>query len=149
MEQAKAYAAWRGARLMTEPEFHRAAYGTPEGCERSQPWGDAPPSHEYGNFGFDRFDPVATGSHPAGASAWGVEDLVGNGWEWTSTAFGPLPGFERMKSYPGYSADFFDGAHFVLKGGSPATGRELIRRSLRNWYRANYPYVYAKFRLVH
>jgi formylglycine-generating enzyme required for sulfatase activity len=51
-----------------------------------------------------------------------------------------------MPSYPEYSADFFDGAHFVLKGASPATARELVRRSFRNWFRPNYPYVYAKFR---
>ncbi|HME80622.1 MAG TPA: SUMF1/EgtB/PvdO family nonheme iron enzyme [Candidatus Eremiobacteraceae bacterium] len=148
-EQASAYARWRGARLMTEPEFHRAAYGTPEGTERSQPWGDEAPSSKRGNFGFDHWDPVAAGSYPDGASAWGVEDLVGNGWEWTSTVFAPLPGFERMVSYPGYSADFFDGEHYVMKGASPVTARELVRRSLRNWFRPNYPYVYAKFRLTY
>ena len=48
-------------------------------------------------------------SFPRGASAWGVRDLVGNGWEWTSTVFAPFPGFEPMPSYPQYSADFFDG----------------------------------------
>lgn len=148
LKQAKAYADWRGGRLMTEPEFHRAAFGTPEGYERTHPWGNASPSSEHGNFGFERFDPTVVGTYPAGASAWGIEDLVGNGWEWTSTVFGPLLGFKRMKSYPGYSADFFDGAHFVLKGASPTTACELVRRSLRNWYRADYPYVYAKFRLV-
>ena len=148
-EQATAYARWRDARLMTEAEFHRAAYGTPDGTERSQPWGDAAPSAEHGNFGFAHFDPVAAGSHPAGASAWGVEDLIGNGWEWTSTAFGPFRGFEPMRSYPVYSADFFDGQHFVVKGASAVTARELIRRSFRNWFRPNYPYIYAKFRLVY
>ena len=60
----------------------------------------------------------------------------------------PFPGFRRMASYPQYSADFFDGKHFVLKGASPATGRELVRRSLRNWFRPDYPYVYASFHLV-
>ncbi|MBV8281657.1 MAG: SUMF1/EgtB/PvdO family nonheme iron enzyme, partial [Candidatus Eremiobacteraeota bacterium] len=114
-EQAAAYARWRGGRLMTEPEFHRAAYGTPDGSERTQPWGEAAPAPEHGNFGFDHFDPMAAGSHPAGASAWGVEDLVGNGWEWTSTPFAPFAGFEVMQSYPGYSADFFDGQHYVMK----------------------------------
>ena len=53
-----------------------------------------------------------------------------------------------MPSYPEYSAEFFDGQHVVLKGASPATARELIRRSFRNWFRTNYPYVYAKFRTV-
>ena len=58
------------------------------------------------------------------------------------------PGFSPMRSYPEYSADFFDGRHYVMKGASPATARELIRPSFRNWFRGDYPYVYAKFRTV-
>jgi len=53
-----------------------------------------------------------------------------------------------MASYPEYSAEFFDGGHYVIKGASPATAKELIRRSFRNWFRPNYPYVYATFRTV-
>ena len=68
---------------------------------------------------------------------------MGNGWEWTSTVFSGFAGFEPMASYPVYSADFFDGQHWVMKGASPATAKELLRRSLRNWFRGNYPYVYA------
>jgi iron(II)-dependent oxidoreductase len=147
-EEAAAFARWRGRRLPTEPEFHRAAYGTPSGDERSQPWGDAPAESSRGNFDFQSWEPVPAGARPAGASAWGVHDLVGNGWEWTSTIFGPLPGFEAMASYPEYSADFFDGQHYVMKGASPATAKALVRRSFRNWFRPNYPYVYAKFRTV-
>lgn len=146
--QATAYAAWRGGRLPTEAEYHRAAFGTPSGDERRHPWGDADPSPAHGNFGFRRFDPEPVGASPAGDSAWGVADLVGNGWEWTATPFGPLPGFEPMASYPVYSADFFDGEHFVMKGASPVTPTAHIRRSLRNWFRSDYPYMYAKFRLV-
>ena len=86
------------------------------------------------------------GSYPAGVSAWGVHDLVGNGWEWTSTVFSGFPGFQTMASYPEYSSDFFDDDHYVVKGASPATGRELIRRSFRNWFRPDYPYMYASFR---
>ncbi|HXM18533.1 MAG TPA: SUMF1/EgtB/PvdO family nonheme iron enzyme [Candidatus Tumulicola sp.] len=147
-EQATAYARWQGRRLPSEGEYHRAAYGTAGGEERPQPWGDAAPDSTRGNFGLERYDPVPAGSYPAGASAWGVHDLVGNGWEWTSTVFGPLPGFAPMKTYPPYSSDFFDGQHYVMKGASAVTARELIRRSLRNWFRPNYPYVYAKFRTV-
>jgi len=77
-----------------------------------------------------------------------VHDLVGNGWEWTSTTFAPLPGFRPLPSYPEYSADFFDGRHFVMKGASPATDASLLRRSFRNWFRPRYPYVYAAFRCV-
>jgi formylglycine-generating enzyme required for sulfatase activity len=54
-----------------------------------------------------------------------------------------------MSSYPQYSADFFDGKHYVMKGASPATAPELIRRSFRNWFRPAYPYAYATFRCAH
>jgi ergothioneine biosynthesis protein EgtB len=144
--EAAAFARWRGARLPTEAEFHRAAYGTPGGVERPYPWGDAPPDHTRGHFDFAGWDPVAAGSFPTGVSAWGVHDLVGNGWEWTSTVFAPFDGFRPMPSYPEYSAEFFDGQHYVMKGASPVTARELIRASFRNWFRPHYPYVYATFR---
>ena len=147
-DEATAYARWKSLRLPTEAEFHRAAYGAPDGSERPHPWGAAPPDETRGNFDFRHWDPVPVGSYPAGASAWGVHDLVGNGWEWTSTAFEGFPGFESMPSYPEYSADFFDGEHYVLKGASPATGRDLVRGSFRNWFRPGYPYVYAAFRCV-
>ncbi|HEY2431302.1 MAG TPA: SUMF1/EgtB/PvdO family nonheme iron enzyme [Vicinamibacterales bacterium] len=127
--EASAYAAWKGRRLITEAEWHRAAEGA-----------------TMGHADFAGFDPVDNGSFPGGASLHGVQDLVGNGWEWTSTIFGPFDGFAPMRSYPEYSADFFDGRHYVMKGASPATARELIRPSFRNWFRGNYPYVYAKFR---
>jgi formylglycine-generating enzyme required for sulfatase activity len=125
--EASAYARWKGRRLMTEPEFHRAAEGSTTG-----------------HFDFAGFDPIPVGSHPP--SAAGVYDLIGNGWEWTSTVFAPFEGFVPMASYPEYSADFFDGQHYVMKGASPATAAELVRPSFRNWFRSNYPYVYAKFR---
>jgi ergothioneine biosynthesis protein EgtB len=146
--EASAYARWKGCRLPTEAEYHRAAFSDPSGPERAFPWGGEPPDETRGNFDFRQWEPVAVGSHPRGASAWGVHDLIGNGWEWTSTVFAGFPGFAPMASYPGYSANFFDGKHYVLKGASPVTGRELVRRSLRNWFRPNYPHVYASFRLV-
>ena len=147
--EAAAYARWRGGRLPTEAEFHRAAYGSDSPSVRPFPWGAAPPSTERGTFGFNTWSPTPVGSHPAGASERDVLELVGNGWEWTGSAFAPFEGFERMASYPAYSADFFDGQHFVLLGASWATDAQLIRRSFRNWFQPNYPYVFAKFRCVY
>jgi formylglycine-generating enzyme required for sulfatase activity len=146
--EASAFARWKGARLPTEAEYHRAAFGDPSGREHSFPWGEAEPDASRGNFGFQQWEPVPVGSFPEGASAWGIHDLIGNGWEWTSTVFDGFPGFQPMASYPQYSADFFDGKHFVMKGASPVTGTELVRRSFRNWFRPNYPHVYATFRCV-
>ena len=147
-KEAEAYAKWRGAELPTEAQFHRAAYGSPDGTERSWPWGEDAPSAERGNFDFARWDPAPVTANRAGDSAWGVSQLVGNGWEWTSTPFAPFAGFRTFDFYPRYSAAFFDDDHFVMKGGSPQTARCLLRRSFRNWFRHRYPYVYGTFRLV-
>jgi ergothioneine biosynthesis protein EgtB len=145
--EARAYAAWRGLRLPSEAEFHRAAYGTPSGGERRYPWGDASPDGRLpGNFDFERWDPEPAGLRPESVSAFGVHDLVGNGWEWTASVFGPFDGFVQHASYPEYSADFFDGEHFVMKGASPLTARGLVRPGFRNWFRPRYPFVYAAFR---
>ena len=147
LAEARAYCLWRGCRLPTEAEFHRAAYATPGGATRPYPWGDDAPRPEHGNFDFRQWAPTPVGTHPAGDSAWGVSELVGNGWEWTETVFAPFPGFEAyIPSYPGYSADFFDGRHFVMLGASWATPAGLIRRSFRNWFQDQYPYMFAKFR---
>jgi iron(II)-dependent oxidoreductase len=146
--EASAFARWAGRKLPTEPQWHRAAYGTADERERMYPWGDEPPEGQRGNFDHQRWDASPVDSHTAGASAFGVIDLLGNGWEWTSTVFGPLPGFRPFPFYPGYSADFFDGKHFVMKGGSPRTDACMLRRSFRNWFQPHYPYAYATFRCV-
>lgn len=138
-QEAAAYAAWAGKRLPTEAEFHRAAYGT-AGNEHFAP--DAARD----NFDFERWDPIPV--HAAGANPEGVVGLAGNGWEWTSTPFAPFPGFEPFPFYPGYSANFFDGEHYVLKGASPRTAACMTRPSFRNWFRPSYPYVYAGFRVA-
>ena len=146
--EANAFARWRGRRLPTEAEFQRAAYGTLDGAERHYPWGSVLRGRPPSNFDFARWDAEAVGTWPDGRSAFGVHDLVGNGWEWTSTVFGPFDGFEPLPSYPEYSADFFDGDHFVMKGASPVTAQGTVRPGFRNWFRPRYPYVYATFRCV-
>jgi formylglycine-generating enzyme required for sulfatase activity len=132
-EQASAYASWRGKRLLTEAEFQRAAYVSP-----------ADPARD--NFDFRRWDPVPVQSSQP--NRLGLAQMVGNGWEWTSTVFEPFPGFEPFTFYPNYSEPFFDGQHYVLKGASPRTAAKLTRPSFRNWFRPSYPYVYGTFRLA-
>lgn len=126
LDQARAYAAFRECSIPTEAKWDRAA---PETL-------DADANLDYRNW-----DPVPV------TAADSVSQMVGNGWEWTSSVFAPFDGFQPQPTYPGYSANFFDGKHFVLKGASPRTAAMLIRRSLRNWFRPEYPNVYATFRL--
>jgi iron(II)-dependent oxidoreductase len=146
--EANAYARWARKSLPSEAQWHRAAYGTPEGPERAYPWGSEHPAQEHGNFNLQSWDPSSVNAYPEGHSAFGAADLLGNGWEWTSTPFEPFPGFQPFPFYAGYSANFFDGKHFVLKGGSTRTASCMLRRSFRNWFQPHYPYAYAGFRCV-
>lgn len=146
--EASAYARCAGKQLPTEPQWHRAAYGTREGAENYYPWGNSAPDHARGNFDLQRWDPTSVNGFPDGASAFGVHGMLGNGWEWTSTVFAPFPGFQPFPFYRGYSADFFDGKHFVMKGGSARTAACMLRPTFRNWFQPHYQYVYAGFRCV-
>jgi gamma-glutamyl hercynylcysteine S-oxide synthase len=146
--EAMAFARWAGKSLPTEEEWHRAAYGTPHGIERSYPWGEELPDSRFGNFDFHRWDPAPVNTFADGASAFRVHGMLGNGWEWTSIVFAPFPGFKPFSFYRGYSADFFDGKHFVMKGGSARTAACMLRPTFRNWFQTHYQYVYAGFRCV-
>jgi len=145
--EASAYARWKRARLPTEAEWHRAVFGDAEDPRHAWGTATAEPGVD-GNFGFAHFDPIASGACPRGDGPFDIADLVGNGWEWTSTAFNPFAGFEALPFYPGYSANFFDGKHFVMKGASASTDVAFLRPSFRNWFQPHYQHVFAKFRLV-
>jgi ergothioneine biosynthesis protein EgtB len=132
--EASAYARWAGKTLPTEAQWQRAAHGAPLAAS--------------GNFDFRHWDPRAVDAYPDNVSAFGVEGQFGNGWEWTSTLFDALPGFEPFPFYLGYSANFFDGQHYVLKGGSARTAQCMLRPAFRNWFQPHYQYVYAGFRCV-
>jgi formylglycine-generating enzyme required for sulfatase activity len=146
--EARAYAQWVGRSLPTEAQWQRAAYGSPDGECRQYPWGSKSPDGTNGNFDFENWDPVSVGAYPKSASAFEVEDMLGNGWEWTATVFAPFAGFEPFPFYRGYSADFFDGKHYVIKGASMRTAECMLRPSFRNWFQPHYQYVYAGFRCV-
>ena len=146
--EASAYARWAGKALPTEEQWQRAAYGSSDGAQQFYPWGNEDPAPNRGNFDFTSWDPVPVNAHPHGGSEFGVQGMLGNGWEWTATVFGPFPGFTPFPFYRGYSADFFDGKHFVIKGGSPRTAACMLRPTFRNWFQSHYQYVYAGVRCV-
>ena len=131
--EAEAYAAWAGARLPTEQEWEKAATWDPvAGRKRRWPWGDSAWTPALANLGGEALRPAPVGAYEAGASAYGVEQLMGEVWEWTSSGFDPWPGFAPML-YADYSAPFLGGDFRVLRGGSWAVGADAVRPTFRNW----------------
>ena len=131
--EAEAYAAWAGARLPTEVEWEKACAWDPRaGTRRRFPWGASEPTEYVANLGGDALRPAPVGAYPAGASAYGAEQMLGDVWEWTTSPLTPWPGFTPM-IYERYSQPFFDGDYKVLRGGSWAVAPNILRPSFRNW----------------
>jgi len=135
--EAEAYATWAGARLPTEVEWEKAcAWDPATNSRRRYPWGSAPPTAERANLGGAALRPAPVGAYPGGASAYGVEQMLGDVWEWTTSTLRPWPGFTPMV-YQQYSQPFFEGVtagdYRVLRGGSWAVAEHILRPSFRNW----------------
>ena len=146
--EAEAYAAWAGARLPTEQEWEKACVWDPAlGRRRRWPWGEAAATPAVANLGGEALRPAPVGAYPSGASAYGAEQMIGDVWEWTSSAFEPWPGFTPML-YADYSAPFFGGDHRVLRGGSWAVGGAAVRPSFRNWDRPVRRQIFCGLRLA-
>jgi len=146
--EAEAYAAWAGARLPTEVEWEKACAWDPvAGARRSYPWGAEKPSARHANLGGDALRPASVGAYPAGASAYGVEQMLGDVWEWTTSPLRPWPGFTPM-IYQQYSEPFFDGDYRVLRGGSWAVAADILRPSFRNWDHPIRRQIFAGVRLA-
>lgn len=144
--EAEAYARWAGKRLPTEAEWEKAARFDPAtGHCRRFPWGDADPDTRHANLGQGRLGPDPVGAHPDGASPLGVQQLIGDVWEWTSTTFHGYPGF-RSFPYREYSEVFFDDGYKVLRGGSWATHPTAVRSTFRNWDHPIRRQIFSGFR---
>ena len=124
-----------------------AAWNPDAGAAATYPWGETLPGPELCNCDRAHKGTSAVGRYPAGRSAYGAEDMMGNVWEWTASAFGPYRGFSPWP-YEGYSKIYFDGAHRVLRGGSWATRPWAMRASFRNWYLPEIRQILAGFRLA-
>jgi iron(II)-dependent oxidoreductase len=146
--EAEAYAAWAGARLPTEAEWEKACSWDPQaGARRRFPWGASEPTAHLANLGGDALRPAPVGAYPAGASAHGAEQMLGDVWEWTTSPLRPWPGFTPM-IYERYSQPFFDGDYKVLRGGSWAVAPNILRPSFRNWDHPIRRQIFAGVRLA-
>ncbi|HWF27221.1 MAG TPA: ergothioneine biosynthesis protein EgtB [Mycobacterium sp.] len=146
--EAEAYAAWASARLPTETEWEKAcAWDPATSTRRRHPWGEQDPSAALANLGGTALRPAPVGAYPDGASAYGVEQMLGDVWEWTSSPLRPWPGFVPM-IYERYSQPFFDGDYRVLRGGSWAVEPAILRPSFRNWDHPFRRQIFAGVRLA-
>ncbi|MFC4947634.1 ergothioneine biosynthesis protein EgtB [Pseudonocardia sp. GCM10023141] len=146
--EADAYARWAGKRLPTEQEWEKAARFDPaSGRSRRYPWGEEEPTPAHANLGQRHLQPAPVGAYPLGASALGVEQLMGDVWEWTSSGWHPYPGFEVFP-YPEYSQVFFGGDYRVLRGGSFGTDPSAVRATFRNWDHPIRRQIFSGFRLA-
>jgi gamma-glutamyl hercynylcysteine S-oxide synthase len=141
--EASAWCRWAGRRLPTEAEWELAAAGHPK---RRYPWGETPPSPAHANLDAHALGVTDVIACPAGDSAWGCRQMLGNVWEWTASRFTPYPGFSPG-AYADYSAPWF-GTRMVLRGGCWATRSRMINNTYRNFFTPERRDVIAGFRSV-
>ena len=128
--EADAYARWRGMRLPTEQEWEAA-------CRQLHH--DIP---EYANFAETNL------LHPRIQRDNTDNQLLGDSWEWTGSAYLPYPNYPRFKGALGEYNGKFMVNQMVLRGGSCATPRSHIRISYRNFFHADERWQFTGIRLA-
>ncbi len=122
---ALAFCKWAGVRLPTEAEWEKAARGPDGGI---WPWGDRAPNSGVCNFNMTVGDTTPVGSYPDGKSPYGLLDVAGNVWEWTSSLFRPY----KYDAGEGREDPKTDGGR-TLRGGSFGNVAQLVRCACRGW----------------
>jgi iron(II)-dependent oxidoreductase len=148
--EAEAYCRWVQRRLPTEAEWEVAAAAVPDGAgglgprKRLLPWGDQAPSPASANLDAALLGCTDAAALPAGDSAFGCRQMIGNVWEWTASDFLPYPGFApdpcQDRSEPWF------GSHKVLRGGCWMTRARLLRNTWRHYLTPDRRDVCAGFR---
>ena len=123
-----------------------ASVDASSGRKRRFPWGDEPPTAERANLDYRAGGTIDVRALPAGDSAVGCRQMIGNVWEWVDDTFQPYPGFVS-DPYKEYSLPYF-GTKKVLRGGAWATRSSLIRNTWRNFYMRHRRNIFAGFRTV-
>jgi iron(II)-dependent oxidoreductase len=144
--EASAWCRWAKRRLPTEAEWELAASGSPGNIneKRKYPWGDEPPTVKHVNMNARAMRSIDVSALPAGDSAYGCRQMLGNVWEWTADTFNPYPGFVA-DMYKDYSQPLF-GQTKVLRGGAWSTRSRMIRNTWRNYYGPGRNDIFAGFR---
>uniref|UniRef100_A0A6T9E696 Sulfatase-modifying factor enzyme-like domain-containing protein n=1 Tax=Haptolina ericina TaxID=156174 RepID=A0A6T9E696_9EUKA len=138
--EAEAYCNWAGRRLPTEAEWEAACCGVPgvggtlaPHKARTFAWRDGGITEARANVGLRHASLLDVDALPEGDSAWGVRQMIGNVWEWTSSTFYPFPGFVIDYPYREQSAPWF-GTNKVARGGCFATPDLVVRGDYRSFY---------------
>jgi ergothioneine biosynthesis protein EgtB len=143
--EASAYAKWAGKRLPTEAEWEKAAtFSAAANKKQPFPWGEPTPDESRANLFENGLWAVApVGAFPAGATADGCHQMIGDVWEWTTSDYVPYPGFKS--DFDEYNDKWFVGQK-VLRGGSFATPQIHIRSTYRNFFYPHERWMIAGFR---